>query len=412
MTKERKSRARCRYDSKHRRLHTGEYVRGKRYEYKYYDIFGVRKSEYADTLAELREIEANIDQYRIKGKHTLDQVMQECFKLAGKEVSANTLIGYVKTYKRYIRPVFGKKNINSIKPIDIKRFYLALHNDKKLSVSTIEGIHAVLHRILDFAKDAELIMSNPSDDKMSCLAMAKRSERQEKPKALEREVRDKYLRFLLEKYSFAPLVLIIYLMAKFGFRCGEVTGLTANDVDYDERLIHITHTLSYGYIDSDLDESLDHRECDFRASNPKTFASRRSVPCDDDRLLAQLKKREGRNRRIKRVRVGDYKGFLFVKEDGTPFTNRNVNDFLKRTAREYNAEETMAAARENREPLLLPDNLSSHIFRRTAATLLNNGGYSLADIQSLLGHVDIDTTTSRYCCPSLKRAREVAKSLI
>lgn len=415
MTKERKNRSRCRYDNKHRRLHTGETVRKDGYECKYYDIFGKRKSLYAKTLAELREkkkeMAANIC-HEANGKYTLDQVMKECFKLAKKEVSSKTLIGYIKTYNRYIKPVFGNKSIKSIKPIDIKRFYLALHADRKLRVTTIEGIHAVLHRIFDFAKDAEMIMSNPADDKMSCLAIAKRSEQQEKPEALEKEARDQFLRFLVEKYSFCPLVLIIYLLAMFGFRCGEVIGLTADDVDYDERLIHVTHTLSYGYIDSDLDETREHRKCDFIASNPKTFASRRSVPCDDERILAQLKRCEGRNRRIKRVRIGGYRGFLFVKEDGTPFTNRNVNDFLKRTAREYNAEEAVAAARENREPLLLPEKLSSHIFRRTVATILNNAGYSTADIQALLGQVDIETTSDRYCCPSLKRAREVARSLI
>ncbi len=411
MTKNRKN-AECRYDKEHRRLHRGETVRGEGYEYKHYDIFGRRRSLYAKTLKELREKEKNVDRYHTNGRQTLDQVMQECFRLvACKEVSAKTLIGYIKTYDRYIRPVFGKKNITAIKPIDIKRFYLALHKDKKLKVSTIATVHAVLHRILDFAKDAELITSNPADDKMHCLDMEKRAEHLKKAEALEKELRDKYLDFLLNRCPFSPLTLIVYLMAKCGLRCGEVIGLTASDIDYEAGLIHITHTLSYGYTNSNVDEPENDRKCGYIVSNPKTFTSRRSVPCDDEWIWMQLKKCEGRNRRIKKIRIGEWKGFLFIKDDGTPYTNKDVNNYIQKTARRYNTEETLAAEAEHRKPLLLPEKMTCHIFRRTVATILNNAGYSLPDIQALLGHVDVETTNNNYCCPSLERAREIARTL-
>ena len=60
---------------------------------------------------------------------------------------------------------------------------------------------------------------------------------------------------------------------------------------------------------------------------------------------------------------------------------------------------------------MIPEKISSHIFRRTAATIMSDAGYQLPDIQNLLGHVDTTTTVNRYCCPDLERAREVAKTL-
>lgn len=411
MTKSRRK-VECRYDNEHRRLHRGETVRGEGYEFKYYDIFRRRHSLYAKTLKELREKEVNVDRYQASGRYALDRVMQDCFRIvASKEVSAKTLTGYIKTYDRYIRPVFGKKNVTAIKPIDIKSFYLALHKEKKLKVSTISTVHAVLHRILDFAKDAELITSNPADDKMHCLDMEKRAEHLEKPEALEKELRDNYLDFLVNRCPFSVMTLIVYLMAKCGFRCGEVTGLTTSDIDYEGHLIHITHTLSYGYTNSNVDEPENDRKCGYIVSNPKTFTSRRCVPCDDAWIWMQLKKCEGRNRRIKKIRIGDWKGFLFIKDDGTPYTNKEINDFIQKTARSYNIEEMALAEAEHRKASLLPEKMTCHIFRRTVATILNNAGYSLPDIQALLGHVDVETTNNNYCCPSLERAREIAKTL-
>ena len=412
MAKKRKN-IEYRYDKGHRRLHTGETVRGEGYEYKYYDIFRCRRSLYAKTLKELREKEANVDRYQATRRLTLDQVMQDCFRLvASKEVSEKTVIGYIKTYDRYIQPAFGKKNVTAIKPIDIKCFYLALHKDKRLRVSTISTVHAVLHRILDFARDAELIASNPADDKMHCLDMEKRAEHLEKPEALEKETRDKYLDFLVNKCPFSILTLIIYLMAMCGLRCGEVIGLTTSDIDYEGHLIHVTHTLSYGYTNSNVDDSENDRKCGYIVSNPKTFTSRRSVPCEDEWIWMQLKKCEGRNRRIKKIKIGEWRGFLFIKDDGTPYTNKEINNYIQKTAHSYNIEEMKVAEAEHRKASLLPEKMTCHIFRRTVATILNNAAYSLADIQALLGHVDVETTNNYYCCPSVERAREVARTLI
>ncbi len=395
-----------RHDSTGRKLLTGEYERkGGGYEFKFVDFFGVRHSIYAKTLPKLRAKKKVIDRSEDCGRHTLDQAMEACFKVAQLQVSAKTLIGYSQTYDRYIAGILGKRDIKSLTPITIERFYLSLHSDLTLRVSTVESIHSVLHKILDFARKSRWISDNAADGCMRCLATARSREVSDKPEALSKDLCSSFIDSIVDD-DMCDQAIIVIVMAVTGCRYGEAAGLRDVDVDYEQKTISIDHTISYGY----LGDAVNSKRCGFMVTATKTAKSTRVLPVDDG-LLSLLRRCAGRNRKRKRVGIDGYKGFLFIKADGTPYTNRNVNDYLKRAAKKYNIFEKGKAEEAGREALLIPENITCHIFRHTAATIMLESDVQLPDIMSILGHVDLDTTCQRYCHPSIEHKRDVIKCL-
>lgn len=399
-----------RYDNKGHLLHPREYQRRDgRYEYKYMTIFGERKSIYADTLQELRELEEGIDCGIKYCRCSLEKIKAEWACIAKARVSKKTFIAYECTYDRYIAPVFATKDVKKVTQMEIERFYLDLHASKHLKVSTVESVHTVLFQILEIARKKRLISFNPADGAISCLRQEKRREVGKKPKALSKELRNKFIVFLMTTCSDSALALLVCLMAITGCRCCEITGLTAADIDFEKNVIRINHSCSYGY--SSYSTSRNLVECGFSISRAKTVSSERETPFEPSELFLKIKKQIKKNKRLPKIKIGSYKDFVFVKENGLPFSNKNVNNFLKTKVKKYNELEQARAKECHTSPLLMPENITSHVFRKTAATIMNNAGYQLPDIQNLLGHVDISTTVNRYCCPDLERAREVAKTL-
>lgn len=80
-------------------------------------------------------------------------------------------------------PTFGKKRVVQVVKSDVKRFYNNLADDKHLKISTIDGIHNVLHQVFQVAVDDNYIRGNPTDKMLKELKVAHGHEI-EKKKAL------------------------------------------------------------------------------------------------------------------------------------------------------------------------------------------------------------------------------------
>lgn len=396
-----------RCDDKGNTLKTGEYHRSDGlYEYKYMSSPTKRKSIYAHTLEELREEEKRVKMG--KGSvATIDDIYELWLALIKARVALKTFNNYVWIYKRHIASFFKKRDIRSITPFEVEEFYLYLHKKNHLKINTIRSIHAVLHQIFEVARKKRIILDNATDGATGCLRNIESREKHKKQVVvLSKKQRDDYLDYLLEKYATSSRALIILIMGVTGCRFGEVAGLTSHNLDFVEKTICIDHTISYGYR-----EKNGKKVCGFIISDAKTVAANRIIPFEDPVLLELIRKRIGKNKKVKRVTIDGFKNFIFVKETGMPYTNRNLNDFLKKTVKEYNACEVKLAQQEKRMADVLPDGITCHILRLTAATIMNNKGVQMPDIQRILGHVDLTTTVERYCHPDLERVREVAKYL-
>ena len=102
-----------------------------------------------------------------------------------------------------------------------------------------------------------------------------------------------------------------------------------------------------------------------RVSQPKTQAGIRTIPMldmvYDAFMMEQYDQRENGGNSSE---IDGMSGFVFCNRFGTVPNPQSVNRAIKRIISSYNAEETLAAKKEKREPLILPD-FSCHHLRHT-----------------------------------------------
>ena len=85
--------------------------------------------------------------------------------------------------------------------------------------------------------------------------------------------------------------------------------------------------------------------------------------------------------------------------------NGSEGELLKFDVADYNATEEVAAKKQHREAVLLPD-FSAHHLRHTFCTRLCENETNLKVIQSVMGHKDIQTTMDVYAEATEQKKQE------
>lgn len=93
-----------------------------------------------------------------------------------------------------------------------------------------------------------------------------------------------------------------------------------------------------------------------------------------------------------------------AKEANVP-NPQSANRAIKRIIADYNATEQVAAKKQHREAVLLPD-FSAHHLRHTFCTRLCENETNLKVIQSVMGHKDIQTTMDVYAEATEQKKQE------
>ncbi len=158
---------------------------------------------------------------------------------------------------------------------------------------------------------------------------------------------------------------MIAAMLGAGLRVSEVIKLMPSDVDFAEGLVRV---------------------------NDGKGGRDRVVPVDGDTLAhlrAWAEKRKalgltGRQRFFCRIRRSGIGGEPLKR--GGAMTTSNVQGLVKRLARGAGIERDFGGGRKRRR------GLGPHILRHTYATRLQDRGFSIREIQELLGHRDVSTT--------------------
>lgn len=68
-------------------------------------------------------------------------------------VKDSTMKNYIYMYEMFVKPTFGKKKLTQVKKSDVRRFYNQLVDERILKISTLDGIHNVLHQVFAIAVD-------------------------------------------------------------------------------------------------------------------------------------------------------------------------------------------------------------------------------------------------------------------
>ena len=386
-----------RKDRQGRALRKGEYQRKQdgRYVYTYTTPYGKRMFLYGVTLEELREKEKKalkdtlegIDTY-VAGKSTLNFVFDQ-YMSNKTELRSSTRTNYLYMYNHFVRKTFGKMIISSIKYSDVLRFYQEILN-KGTKINTLESVHSVIHPTLQLAVRDNIIRNNPSDGVMAELKKKNIKKHASMRHALSLEEQVEFLRYVSNSpihHRWAPLFTV---MLGTGCRVGEVIGLRWSDLDMDNRMISINHSVTY-YPRCD-----NSYKCEFEVSLPKTEAGIRTVPMLDEVYEAFLEEKEYQKEEgFSEVVLNGMTGFIFKNRFGELHNPASINRAIKRIVENHNSEEIIAAEKQKRRAVIIP-RFSCHILRHTFCTRFCENETNIKVIQSVMGHADIQTTYDIY----------------
>lgn len=373
-------------------LRTGESQRKNgTYDFRWTDLYGLRHVIYGRTLEELREKEKDVardisDGIKTERRNTTLNELFDLWCQVKRGLKDNTFQNYKYMYNLFVRPRFGKLKISLIKKTDVKRFYNSLVDESNLQASTLDGIHTVLHQVFDMAVDDGYIRNNPSDRVMKELKQS-HCFKTEKRRALTIPEQNLFLDYLKRTPQYRHWYPVFAVMVGTGLRVGETTGLRWCDIDLEEGMIDVNHTLVY-YQHGPKDG------CYFHIHTPKTKAGERKVPMLEFVKDAFLEEREYQKEAgIKcTASVDGYTDFIFVNRFGETQHQGTLNKAIRRIIRDCNDEQLL---RDENAKALLP-HFSCHSLRHTFTTRMIEAGVNIKVIQDALGHADVSTTLGIY----------------
>jgi integrase len=322
-------------------------------------------------------VEVEAGEYIAPEKMTFAAFVEEWRKKHGeKNLSPTVLDSYDSYLKNHILPVFGHLRIDQIKTIQIVNFFDKLAEPGKrkdggvLSSTTRRYIYRVLRDVLERAVEWQLIKSNP-------VAGIKKPEVDTKEKEIF--VEDELIR-MFEKLADEPLKwrTFIELAVTTGMRRGELLA------------IDINKHLRWEKLDGEDTLFIDIRDNAVKAGREviikevKTKKSKRSIAVTPEvvPLIRQLANEVRQNK----IGLGDkWQGgermLLFGQSNGLPTYPDTPTTWFARFLKRHG---------------LNQKKVSLHGLRHTYATYLLYKGYSLKDIQELLGHSNIRITGELY----------------
>ena len=375
-----------RRDKKGRKLWTGESQRkdGK-YEYKYQDAFGKRKTVYSWRLTEadsvpkgkrgdipLREKERQIQLDLSRGIACAGDLtvleLVEMYVAQKRGVRHNTIANYNFVLNIIRKEEFGLKRIDKIKIFDAKAWLIKLQADGR-GYSTIHSIRGVLRPAFQMAVDNDLLNKNPFEFQLSTVVVNDSVTRE----ALTRKQERAFLEFVRNDKHFSRYYDGIYILFKTGLRISEFVGLTVRDIDFENSRIIVDHQLQRT------------RNMEYVIEDPKTGCGTRMVPMTPEvkesfaRILA--------NRKPPKVEpvVQGYSGFLFLDKNGRPMVALHWEKYFQHICAKYNS------IYKAQMPKVTP-----HVCRHTFCSNMAKSGMNPKTLQYIMGHSEIGVTLNVY----------------
>lgn len=160
------------------------------------------------------------------GKVRFDAVAEQW--LTSRIVDPTTAMRYETALRLHVDPVFGRRQLGSIKPSEIARWIADLV--ERFGPGTARTAFVVLHGSLELAVDDETIKRNPAKAKVVKVP----SQKSGKVIVWSDET---VLRIVgCHPVHYRPIPIVA---AAAGLRQGELFGLAQEDIDFDEMVIHV-----------------------------------------------------------------------------------------------------------------------------------------------------------------------------
>ncbi len=296
-------------------------------------------------------------------------------------VKQSTYSSYRGNMMNHIIPYFEMKRtlLQDLKPLDLETYYHQmmqsgsnLLSNTALSATSIKHHHQNISKALSDAVRKGYLTVNPAS-----AAITPRMRRYHAQFLNGEQLEE--LRIL---FTGSTIETPVFLTTFYGFRRGEVLGLTWDAIDFGRKTITISQTLL-------------ERDGNIYIDTPKTESSERTLPMNAT-VLAYLQSVKSRQR-DRRDLLGSFftkSNYVCTRENGDPILPNYLSRVFHSTL--------------SKSPL---PSIRFHDLRHSVATNLLDQGHPIAAVKDWLGHSSATTTLSFYAHSSASSLQEIASSL-
>ena len=291
----------------------------------------------------------------------------------------------IKPMKTKYRTSFGKRighmKVSEIRNMDIQDVLNWMQQEGRAVSSQREALGRI-RECLESAKHNKIISDNP------CFEISVPWENTTKERRfLTQEEQNTFLKQVEDNWYKE----MFYTMFLTGMRVGEIGALRWQDVDFNNKCIHIKHSLSCEY-----DEGIKRLEL----SEPKTHNSYRDIPfmgeVEEILLAQQFKQKRIKKSLGKRYRsIGEFSDLVFVTSMGSPVIRHVAEKEVRKIVNQINAKEAFDSVREQREPVVF-EYMTPHSIRHTFCSRCFENDMNPKVVQKLMGHQHYSTTIEIY----------------
>lgn len=393
-----------RRDNKGRKLFNGESQRkdGK-YEYKYQDAWGKRKTVYSWKLTPADRIPAG-KRDDISLREKIKQIQKDLnsnitpdggnftvLELVEKYISQktgvrhNTRSNYNFVVNVIKKEAFGQKRIDKIKVSDAKEWLIKMQQIDGRGYSSIHTIRGVVRPAFQMAVDDDLLVKNPFEFQLNTVVVNDSVTRE----AITRQQERDFLEFVKNDKHFCKYYDGIYILFKTGLRISEFVGLTKKNLDFENNRIIVDHQLQRT------------RDMKYIIEDTKTESGERMVPMTPE--VKEAFQRILANRKSPKVEpmVDGYSGFLFLDKNDRPMVALHWEKYFQHIREKYNKIYRVQ----------MPE-VTPHVCRHTFCSNMAKSGMNPKTLQYIMGHSDISVTLNTYTHLNYDDAEEEMQKIV
>lgn len=315
---------------------------------------------------------------------TLNQWFEEWFSNYKQPyIKPSSIFPMRSKYNNTFGAKIGNKKLVDIHNIDIQTVINQLAEEGKAASSIRDALGRV-RDCMESAKNNRIIATNPCFD-----IRVPPENKKVKRRFLTVEEQNIFLRQAQQDNDWYTEM--YYIMFLTGLRVGEVGGLQWDDVNFEQKCIKISRSLSCQYEKGVKRMTL---------TTPKTYNSYRTIPFigeAEEMFLSQKRKQELAKKKLgERWREQEeFENLVFTTSLGSPGTRYIAEKQINKVVEAINFAENVQSVLESREPRK-SEAVHPHAIRHTFCSRCFENDMNPKVVQALMGHQHYSTTIDIY----------------